>query len=69
MSINDICLNIPYNISEILGHNQSIYLNRTISIIDGWLPPLVFNINTDRGPLCGPVVKIVEQVSKRLGST
>lgn len=61
MSVNDICLNIitRSNVDEIKD------LNNTLSVIHAWQPPLVFDIvNTTK--FCGPLVKIVEQVSKRL---
>lgn len=67
MFINDICVNILYNISEIMGHNEGTNLNGTISVMDGFEPPLLFNYITSTGPLCGPIAKIVEQVSKIMG--
>ncbi len=65
-NLNDICLSIPYMDShEIMGPNETIDLNRTLNFIHGWLPPLIFTI--DIKIICGPIIKIVEQLSKKLG--
>lgn len=67
MSINDICFNIPYNKTVNLNHNALIETNSTLSFIEGWQPPLVF-MHNDLTRMCGPLVKILEIMSKKLGS-
>lgn len=58
MSKTDICLNTTFE------HNEAIDLNKTIGVIFGWEPPLVYYTNAT---ICGPLVKIVEHLSIKLG--
>ncbi len=67
MSINDICLNIPYYEAEFVARNVTYDFNTTISFIEAPEPPLVFTINNDT-KICGPLVKILENLSEKLGS-
>ncbi len=68
MSINNICLNtIPYDISEISDQNEAINLNKSISFIDGWMVPFIFEMKLINSTvMCGPLVKIVEILGKKL---
>ncbi len=66
MSITDICVNIPTYEKVILDQNNAFDLNTTITFLDGFQPPIIFN-NNNKTQICGPFIKILEKFSKRLG--
>ncbi len=67
MSITDICLNIPFYENVILDQNYTFDINKTISFIEGFRMPLIFN-KLNETQICGPLVKILENLAKRIGS-
>jgi len=70
MKLNDICLDIPSNqtISFVKNGiiNSTENSNNTLVFVDAWSPPLIYSVGASN--LCGPIVKIIEEFSKRLGN-
>jgi hypothetical protein len=65
MKLNDICLDIPANQTINFVENGIVNSNNTLTFIDSWGPPLIY---TPYGSIiCGPIIKIIEELSKRHG--
>lgn len=64
MNAKDICVSIKDN--EILDFSQNKFnnTNRIIAFIDAWFPPVIYNISNQ---VCGPIIKLVEQLCKEYG--
>jgi len=65
MSKNDICLDIPINETFSLFKDQTKNSTNLLSFIDAWNPPLIYYPFGNQ--LCGPIIKILEELSKRTG--
>jgi len=65
MKLNDICSDIPSNQTINLVKNGIVNSNDTLTFIDWWNPPLIYNFG--ESILCGPLVKVLEELSKRIG--
>jgi len=65
MNFNDICLEIPPNQIINLAKNETVHSNDTITFIDSWVHPLIYRVG--ESILCGPLIKVVEEFSKRQG--
>ncbi len=64
MNVKDICVSIKNN--EILNFSQSQFnnSNKIITFIDAWAPPYIYKHDSQ---VCGPIIKIVEQLCKQYG--
>jgi len=65
MKLNEICFDILNNQTINFHKNQIVNSNDTLSFIDGWASPLIYPMG--KSILCGPIIKIIEELSKRHG--
>jgi len=64
MKLDNICFDIPKDKIINLFKNGTADSNQTLAFIDSWSPPLFHGWY---GLSCGTFVKIIEELSKRLG--
>jgi hypothetical protein len=62
--LNDICISIPINQVINFSENGIFNKNDTLIFVDSWFPPFVFSF---RPKICGTLVKIIQELSKRHG--
>jgi len=65
MNLNKICFDIPNNQTINFTKNGTANSNGTLTFIDSWSPPLIYDFG--ESILCGLFVKIIEELTKRLG--